>query len=39
MRTGSNRPAQVYRFVERRSDRVFFPRSIAWAERDKADGG
>ncbi len=33
MRTGPNRPAQLYRFVEKRDRRVFFPRSIVWAER------
>jgi len=33
MRTGRNRPAQLYRFVESSSRRVFFPRSIVWAER------
>jgi 8-oxo-dGTP diphosphatase len=27
MRTGSNRPAQLYQFIQR--DRMFFPRSIA----------
>lgn len=35
MRTGSNRPAQLYEFVPHRSDRVFFPRSIAWAQERK----
>lgn len=33
MRTGSNRPAQLYRFVCREGSRMFFPRSIVWAER------
>ncbi len=32
MRTGANRPAQLYRFVSSEGKRVFFPRSIAWAE-------
>ena len=36
MRTGSNRPAQLYRFVKRQGDRVFFPRSPVWAERKQA---
>jgi len=35
MRTGSNRPAQLYRFVAAEGKRVFFPRSLVWAERDK----
>jgi 8-oxo-dGTP diphosphatase len=35
MRTGSNRPAQLYRFVTRQGDRMFFPRSIVWAGRKK----
>jgi 8-oxo-dGTP diphosphatase len=35
MRTGSNRPAQLYRFVQSDQPRVFFPRSIVWAEREK----
>ncbi|SEH08675.1 NUDIX hydrolase [Candidatus Venteria ishoeyi] len=35
MRTGSNRPAQLYRFTENKTDRMFFPRSIVWAERGK----
>jgi 8-oxo-dGTP diphosphatase len=33
MRVGRNRPAQLYRFVEPSGRRVFFPRSIVWAER------
>jgi 8-oxo-dGTP diphosphatase len=33
MRTGANRPAQLYRFVKNDHKRVFFPRSIVWAER------
>lgn len=36
MRTGSNRPAQLYRFVKRKDRRVFFPRSIVWAERERS---
>lgn len=35
MRTGSNRPAQLYQFVHANPDRVFFPRSIAWAQERK----
>ncbi len=36
MRKGSNRPAQLYQFVKHEGDRMFFPRSIAWAqERNK----
>ncbi|OUD12155.1 NUDIX hydrolase [Thioflexithrix psekupsensis] len=35
MRTGSNRPAQLYRFVRHHGDRMFFPRSIAWAQERK----
>ena len=37
MRTGSNRPAQLYKFVKKKGNRVFFPRSIAWAERNPKD--
>ncbi len=33
MRTGANRPAQLYHFVNSQQQRVFFPRSIVWAER------
>jgi len=33
MRTGSNRPAQLYRFAKSEGKRIFFPRSIVWAER------
>ncbi|MEK7990675.1 MAG: NUDIX domain-containing protein [Thiotrichaceae bacterium] len=35
MRTGSNRPAQLYQFVKHEGDRMFFPRSIAWAQERK----
>ncbi|OQW94947.1 MAG: hypothetical protein BWK79_04110 [Beggiatoa sp. IS2] len=36
MRTGSNRPAQLYRFVQQQENRMFFPRSILRAlERKK----
>lgn len=35
MRTGSNRPAQLYQFVRHNGDRMFFPRSIAWAQERK----
>lgn len=35
MRTGSNRPAQLYQFVRHHGDRMFFPRSIAWADRKR----
>lgn len=34
MRMGSNRPAQLYRFERASEDRLFFPRSIAWARRN-----
>ncbi|MDD2815655.1 MAG: NUDIX domain-containing protein [Thiotrichaceae bacterium] len=33
MRTGSNRPAQLYQFVPCEQDRIFFPRSLAWAQK------
>lgn len=32
MRTGSNRPAQLYQFVSSQQQRVFFPRSIVGRE-------
>lgn len=35
MRTGSNRPAQLYQFVRHHGNRMFFPRSIAWADRKR----
>ncbi|ALG66805.1 NUDIX hydrolase [Beggiatoa leptomitoformis] len=35
MRTGSNRPAQLYQFIQHKHDRMFFPRSIAWAQERK----
>lgn len=34
MRLGSNRPAQLYEFIEK-NDRLFFPRSLAWAQERK----
>ncbi|MCP4699121.1 MAG: NUDIX hydrolase [Gammaproteobacteria bacterium] len=33
MRIGPNRPAQLYRFVKRKGNKTFFPRSLVWAER------
>ncbi len=33
MRTGSNRPAQLYRFTNTNNNRLFFPRSLVWAEK------
>jgi len=34
-RLGSNRPAQLYQFAPPEGERIFFPRSLAWAQERK----